>query len=118
MKTVVLTCFICNKNFERRFKQFKYESKNKENYHVLCSNECRKKFRSTKKIVNCSLCLKEIIKKPSSIRENNFCNNVCSAIYSNKNRCVDKKRTKTIKCVECNIDATIQINKKKYMQIM
>lgn len=108
MTTITIKCSVCNTEFERLLKQYKYQLKvSGENYKPLCgSNSCKESFRTAKQLVTCQICNKEFHKKQSQIKKtlNNFCSSSCSAKFTNSNRSLDYNRTKTIKCKTCSIE--------------
>ena len=77
-KRIDLICPVCGKNFQVLLSHYqKYKS-------CCCSMACSGKNRENKIVVTCDYCGKDIIKKPSSILNKNFCNKKCESLSKMK----------------------------------
>lgn len=90
-------CEICSKVFYKMkrdvLKALKGGSPGK-----YCSKKCMKIGMNVRKNVICSNCNKEVIKKPSEIKQsksgNHFCSKSCAAIYNNAHKTSGNRRSK------------------------
>lgn len=82
----VVNCGYCNKEFKCSNRDI-VRAKEGSNY---CSRECFCAARSKPVVVECQECQKQLIRRPSSVSENNFCSKSCSASYRNKRNLGEK----------------------------
>lgn len=117
MRMVTVLCSVCFSEIERSLSRIKYNKKtNLSEYKPVCSLDCKRKARENKQLVICTTCNKSSYRPPSRINTNghNFCNNTCSAKFTNKYRKPNSpNKIKTIKCSGCSIEITSKINSVK-----
>lgn len=100
MKTIMLTCEFCNKQFERRLKNHKLAMK--KGNRIFCSFKCsnrRRLFegRIVQMCLNCEEPFENTIKQ---IESHKFCSQSCSATFNNKNKTTGTRRSKIEQFVE------------------
>lgn len=90
-----IKCLVCSSIFHTTKYRIKCRPKlkgrrNDQKYGLptFCSFSCAKQYRNRKRqlILSCTNCNKVIKKAKSTITENNFCSQSCSAIYNNANK--------------------------------
>jgi hypothetical protein len=79
-KQVKKLCQQCGKHFYIKL----YDSN--RGYGKYCSNECSGKARNKQIIVECKFCGKEIRRRPSQIKDNNFCSRDCQGKWISANK--------------------------------
>ena len=106
-KYIDITCSVCNKIFSRKLRQYKHGLKKAvadgRDYHPLCSIECKKQFKKTRKKVSCQNCGKEVERNSRDLRKAKFafCSRTCSATFHNNQRKLIQE-TKEVYCKRCN----------------
>jgi hypothetical protein len=98
---IELKCNVCRKPFLKRLAVLKAQNKAKPQVSFYCSTECqRNRSSSIKYELSCLECGKEIkVNSLSEFKRKKFCNNSCSAAYSNIRR-LPKQETRI--CKRCN----------------
>lgn len=96
-------CKFCSKSFYVKKRFVRRTLKIGANYHCYCSKDCQSQAKKTGKNVICDQCGKTFYKVKAEIKKSNhnFCNNSCSAKYSNKHRKPYKVKDKEISCTDC-----------------
>jgi len=93
MRKISVECFFCHKIFEKEIGPYNWSIKQK--WKIFCSKECRNKFFTKSKQVNCLTCGKEITITRSQEKNSKsgkfFCGHTCSAKHSNSRRILDEK---------------------------
>ncbi len=106
MQTYVkLTCFKCQKEFERTKSQYS-ALKSKNTIEYFCNKNCFISYYQKGCYVKCGNCDKSFYKKLSHIKKtkNNFCSKSCSTTYNNKHKTKGSRRSKLEKWIECKLN--------------
>ena len=111
MENTTLTCFSCQKTFERYAARVSRLLKIKPNYKFYCSITCK----GYSQVKNCDQCGLEIKVESSRLKNytNHFCGRACSASFNNKKRAEEgftlKGKTKIVKCIKCENDVDVAL---------
>ena len=98
MTNINVECSFCHNNFDMSARNYNWSNKQKSK--KFCSKECRNKFFTKSKRVNCLTCGKEMTVTRSQVKQSKsgkfFCSHTCSAKHSNANRVFSEERRKEI----------------------
>lgn len=104
LKTVTLTCYECNADFEKRKSEVIHEMKSNDGRCKFCSVTCFTKSQTKELDLKCCNCDKAFKRKPSEIKrsKNLFCSQSCAAIFNNAKfpKRVKKEKIKKIRFKE------------------
>lgn len=82
-----------------------YKVKNKGIEQIYCSNKCLGESRKVVVDLECDYCNKEFFKKPSMVKDKNFCTKKCSEDYSSK---IHKESRIKKTCEICNKEFSVK----------
>lgn len=96
-----LKCELCGNVFYKR-KQLIVEYNNKTTHKkfLYCNKECQGKAQRKRAKVTCVQCNKELTRKLSQIRVNNFCSRSCAATHQNTHKSYGTRRSKLERWLE------------------
>lgn len=90
-------CYVCKTTFYKEKRAINKVLRNLK-YHdgKYCSKKCQANNKKTQKLLKCTNCNVEFIKKISQIKKskNHFCSHSCNASYNNKHKTTGTRRSK------------------------